>query len=159
MITILIGIILIVYLIKNAHKLDEVLIALGCVVSIVIIICGILVPMAGYTEPMVETIELMPLRLEQATDKVYYIKEKDNYYYYAYDNSEEYGLAGGAYEESSVYKGSTVKLYESEECVTPLLKVFKTKSKVSWYTFAGMWEEEEYVFYIPLATKHVVEEE
>lgn len=156
MITIIIAVLLLVYIIKNHYRLSESLIVFGSTAAIVLVICAILVPMAGFTEPVEMTVELMPLRLEQATDKEYYLEynSKDGYYYYAYDNSEEYGLSGGAYEKECVHSTSSVKIYESEDCTTPILKRYKSKSKISWYSLAGMWSSEEYVFYIPLNSKY-----
>lgn len=153
MITLLIAIILIVFVSKNANRMEEVLIIVGITVGIILATCSILVPMAGFTEPVVETIELMPLRLGEEEDKEYYIRAEGSYYYYAYDNSAKYGLSGGAYEEKSVIKSSEVKIYESEDCTTPILKVIKRKSKISLYSFAGMWSSTEYIFYIPLDTQ------
>lgn len=157
MITIIIAVILIVYVAKNYYRLDELIAGLGIFAAIVLIICGIVVPMAGFTDPVEETIELMPLRLEEATDKEYYLEYKDGYYHYAYDNSKEYGLSGDAYEEDSVHSSSNVKIYESEDCTVPILKTYKSKSKISWYSLAGMWDSEEYIFYVPLNTKYVEE--
>lgn len=157
MISLLIAVILIVYLIKNGSRLGEELFGFGFVVAIVFIVCGILVPMAGFTEPVEQTIELMPLRLDQETDKDYYIEYKDGYYYYAFDNSEEYGLDGGAYEREGI-PNSSVKIYESEECTVPILKTFNSKSKISWYSLAGMWSSKKYIFYIPMGTKYVQEQ-
>lgn len=157
MITILIGVIILAYVIKNFGKIDEFFVGGGVALGMIIIVCGILVPMAGFTEPVEETTELMPLRLEQENDKQYYLECKGEYYYYAYDNSEQYSLDGGAYEETSIYRHSKVKVYESEQCTTPVLKVFKIKSKISWYSLAGMWDEKEYVFYIPFGTLYVAE--
>ncbi len=157
MITIIIGVILICYVLKKYDEFDEALIGVGIVAGIVLIICGILVPMAGFTEPTEETVELMPLRLEQELDKEYYLEYRNGYYHYAYDNSEEYGLGGGAYQNDSVYNDSNVKVYESEECTTPILKIYRSKSKISWYSLAGMWDDTEYVFYIPVGTRYVPE--
>lgn len=157
MITILLGIVIIIYISKNIHELVEDAFFVGLFVSIALIICGILVPMAGFTQPTENVIKLIPLRLEQETDTQYYLEYKDGYYYYAFDNSEEYGLAGDAYESGSIYKSTNVKVYESQECTTPILKVFSEKSKISWYSLAGMWSSKEYVFYIPVDTIHVPE--
>lgn len=157
MITIILGVIIIAYLIKNYDDIDEFVEIGGGIVAVVLIICGILVPMAGFTEPTEQVVELMPLRLEQEANNVYYIEHKENYYYYAYDNSSEYGLSGGAYEQDSVYADSSVKVYESEDCTTPILKIYKRRSKISWYSLAGMWKETKYVFYIPVGTKYVQE--
>lgn len=154
MITILIGIILIVFAIKNYDNLAEELFALALIVGGIIIVCGVLIPMAGFTEPTVQEIELLPLKLEEETDKTYYTKYQNGYYLYAYDNSGKYGLSGTAYEQSKV-QNNNLKIYESEDCTTPILKIFKSKSKISWYSLAGMWSDEEYVFYIPVGTKYV----
>ena len=153
MITILVGIIIFVYLYKNSYRFDEGLIAGGIVVGIVLTICGILVPMDGFSEPVVVEKTLMPLRLDQETDETYYLKKSNGNYVYAYDNSERYGLSGCAYEQDSIGASYSTKVYESEECTTPILKIFTTKSKISWYSVAGMWKNEEYVFYVPMGTK------
>ena len=157
MITIIIGVILIYYVLKKYDVFDEILVGVGITAGIVMIICGILVPMAGFTEPTEEVMELMPLRLEQVVDKEYYLEYENGYYHYAYDNSEEYNLGGGAYQNASVYKNSSVKVYESENCTTPILKIYRSKSKISWYSLAGMWSDTEYVFYIPVGTNYVSE--
>lgn len=158
MITIILGVIVIWYVLKKFDMYyDEGVIAGGIIVGAILIVCGILAPMAGFTAPVETSVELMPLRLEQATDKEYYIQESNSYYYYAYDNSEEYGLNGGAYQEANLLKESKVKVYESEECTTPILKSYKSKSRISWYSLAGMWSDEEYVFYIPVGTKYIPE--
>ncbi|MBQ8044314.1 MAG: hypothetical protein IJ272_09275 [Clostridia bacterium] len=157
MITILIAVILIVYAIKQYTELSEGLFFFLVVAGIVCLILGF-VPMAGFEEAvLVEEVELMPLRLEEETDKVYYAYKEDSATYsYAYDNRETYGLSGEAYQEDKIYS-THIKVYESEECVTPVLKKFESKSKVTWYTIAGMWNSEEYIFYIPVGTTKELE--
>jgi len=152
-ITILVGIIIFVYLYKNSYRFDEGLVAGGIVVGVVLIICAIFVPIDGFSEPVVVEKTLIPLRLEQETEETYYLKKSNGNYVYAYDNSKQYGLTGSAYEQDSINTSYSIKVYESEDCTIPIFKTFTTKSKISWYSIAGMWKNTECVFYIPMGTK------
>ena len=121
----------------------------GAIVSAIWLLI-VLLPVEGFHETETDTLEIMKLKMSTKERTYYLWRLKNNKILFVYDNSEEYGLGDGAYQKDSVYGSSDVKIYESEECVTPILKIFKTKSKISWYSLAGMWDETEYVFYIPV---------
>lgn len=158
MITLAVGILLAVYVAKCWQKMSEGKITFCIVTAIVCGIFALLIPVEGCSTALKSETVLLPLKVEEEPGKVYYVQEDDRNgnYLYAYDNSEKYGLSGGAYEEKKIY-GYPVKIYESADCKTPILKVFVTKPKSIWYTFAVASTSYEYVFYIPVGTTKVVE--
>lgn len=117
------------------------------IVSVAIVaICGLLslLPLEGFKDKVCEyEIELLPLKCSEGKQYVYVIGKKATF---AYDNSEQYGLDGIAYQEKSV-KGKII-IYESNTCKQPVLKVFKTEP-VRDISFAPFSTKYEYVFYIP----------
>ena len=154
MITLLVGIILLIIARKNWSYDRELQCKILVGVAVVVIVLSFVVPFDGYNETVqVEQLELMPLRLEEQDGEQYYLKETASYYTIAYDNSSEYDLNGGAYLERSINSFNKVEVYESEECVTPILKKYETEPKRPWYTFAIFGSKVKYVIYIPLGTK------
>ena len=46
-----------------------------------------------------------------------------------------------------------IEIYESEKCVTPILKKYETAPKRPWYSFAIFGDKVKYVIYIPMDSK------
>ena len=94
------------------------------------------------------------LLIVSESENLYYIEEYDRfgYYKYAYDNSKMYDVDGILYEEESVRKKCS-KVYESKDCLKPILKVFVRKPKTGLFTYDFFKAYEyEYVFYVPEGT-------
>lgn len=154
MITLLVGLIILLYVRKNWSYDNELKCKILLGVAIVIIALAFLIPVDGYNEMVqVEQLELMPLRLEEQDGKQYYLRETIDEYIIAYDNSSEYDLNGGAYLERNLNRLNKIEVYESEECVTPILKKYEASPKRPWYSFAIFGSKVKYVIYIPMGSK------
>lgn len=154
MITLAVGILLVVYVVKCWRNMAEWKITFCVIMAFVCGILSLLVPVEGLNTMLESEKILLALKVEENSENVYYVQDDDenNTYLYAYDNSEKYGLNGGAYQEAKIYYSSSVKIYESADCEVPILKVFVTKPKSMWYTFAVASTSREYVFYVPVGT-------
>lgn len=155
MLTLAIAILTGVYIFKNWDSITAAKSTFLGVAAAIFAIASLLIPLEGELDAALKNEEiLLPLVMEDNSDETFYVsKNQSGVYRYAYDNSEKYGLNGGAYEEERL-SGSSVKVYESAECQTPILKVFVTEPRSTWYTFATYWANYEYVFYIPVGTAY-----
>lgn len=150
MITLAIGLLLIVYGIRRLNELNQGKIIFIILSGIACCICALVIPIEGYNAPVLTNeVVLLPLKSEE-TQEIYYVEKNNSVFIYAYDNSQKYGLDGGAYEEDRV--SGIIKIYESAECKVPILKVFSTSRKDSWFTLCPMYTTKEYIFYIPEGT-------
>ena len=130
----------------------------------VILIILILFPIEGYSKPQcVSEQPLVALRLEDESEKTYYIIEGQyGKCTYALDKSDEYGLEGEAYkqEEKSEPLVGSLEIYESKDCTQPILKTYKTRPYRGTFAIAPFSTKTKYVFYVPEGTvRYYVSEE
>lgn len=88
----------------------------------------------------------MLIPLEDAEDGAY-IRQIGNKIYYAHDIRGRYGLPSVAREIS--YVRGKVKIYESQECQSPVLKIYQKKPLRQVAVIAPFSTKTTYVFYIP----------
>lgn len=118
----------------------------GAVVTLIV-----LLPVEGFDNKECDSeYELIPLRRNKLVEKKYYIQILNNKATFAFDNSDEYELDGVAYQEETV-KGKII-LYESDEYVVPVLKVFKKRPTREIWTLAPFSTKTEYVFFVPMGS-------
>ncbi|MBQ8044317.1 MAG: hypothetical protein IJ272_09290 [Clostridia bacterium] len=123
---------------------------LGAALTIVVLLILIL-PVEGFEKKKQIGKDIHLLKLKRGSkEDTYYVETKHNKAIYAYDNSEAYNLFGGAYEEN--YRKGDIKVYESEQCKSPILRDFVTKPSREFFTFAPFSTKREYVFYVPEGT-------
>lgn len=119
------------------------------IIAAVISVIAIFIPFEGYEKKECEReIDLIKLNRENCKDCYVYPKGKKAIY--AYDNSGEYNLSGEAYEED--YVRGKIKIYESDECTDPILKIMKHKPDRNLTSIALFATRTEYVFFIPTGT-------
>ena len=127
-------------------------------VIIVVILTGILVllPLEGYEEPeQIAEIKLLKLKKYNECGKTRYVERIKNEARFAFDNHERYNVNFEAYEEKSIL--GRIKVYESEECKAPVLRIFKFTPNRAVFTFAP-FSKKEYVFLLPQGTLQVLNE-
>ena len=161
---VILGLIIIALIVMNKEEFDF----LWGVGMFVIIACIVLLflPIEGWQDRQcISEQELVALKLdEQAeSDKVYYVKENQTRTYdYAIDASGNYELNGIAYEAKNVNEPMIggLEIYESKDCMVPILKTYKTKPNRGTFTFAPFSTKTHYVFYIPEGTiqRYVLED-
>ena len=121
----------------------------GFFISAGIVLVLALIPFEGFkTFECINTIELIKLRRNDG--KRYFIQRKGRKVIYAYDNREQYGLYGEVYEQKKI-RGN-IKIYESEECDRPLLKIFKSSPSRELLALALIPSRKKYIFYVPMGT-------
>lgn len=109
-----------------------------------------MIPIGGYKKPEeVAQLCILKLRRNTAGNKTYYVHKQGDRYIYALDNRAKYNLDGLAYEESFVQ--GNIKIYESEECNVPVMKVFEIKPNDD-ISVAPFSKKTEYIFYLPRGT-------
>ena len=125
---------------------------------IVAILTGILLllPLEGYDEPEeIEEIKLLKLKKYSDCGKCCYVQKIKNEAKFAFDNSETYDISFVAYEEKRVF--GRIKVYESEKCQEPVLRIFKSIPNRVAFTFAP-FPKREYVFLLPEGTLEILNE-
>ena len=109
-------------------------------------------PIEGY-EHFEHEIDLIPLKEGIKIDGKKIGSEKyvitDNSYnaIFAYDNRRKYNFDALSYEEARI-KGN-IKIYKSEECEKPILKVIRDKPNRTMVCLAPFSTKTEYVFLLP----------
>ena len=116
--------------------------------KVLVIAIGIgvlLLPVDGFIGP--ECIaEYRVLKLRRKNEDIY-VETTENVVVFAIDESSRYDLGGDAYAEKKVYKN--FKVYESEKCKVPIVKVFKRVPLRGCFSLTPFFTKIEYVFYVP----------
>lgn len=123
---------------------------IGAIIVVVLATIVMLSPIEGYEERIVDkTVVLLNLRRDNCRGTCCYVEKHKSKVTYAFDNRNVYDIMFEAYEEKTVH--GRIKVYEAEECATPILKVYKSKPKREMFTFAFI-PKKEYVFLLPKGT-------
>lgn len=130
------------------EKMQNELITVAILATTVIMV---LLPIEGFKDRVCKVaVELMRLERGEDSEEIYYVEKMGVKVIFAYDNSKQYDLDGGAYEEKQL--SGKIKIYESKDCLTPILKIFVIKPSRILLTFAPFSTKKEYIFYVPKGT-------
>lgn len=121
-------------------------------IPLVITALLLVLPIQGFYSPSAETMDIIKLnkgKYSKPLENTYYVYKNKNTVIYAHDVREKYNLPAEIYEE--VKLRGKVKIFESEECKKPILKVYTKVTKRGDFTFAP-FDVVEYVFFVPKGT-------
>ena len=144
MITIVIGFVLLI--------VAGLIVGWGGVVAVIAVTTAIiLLPVEGFEErECTNEVPLIRLKRSTSKEKVYYLEKHRGKVIFAFDNCDAYDINFEAYEEDTI-RGN-IKIYESEQCKSPVVRVFKSEPvHTQIWTFAP-FQRIEYVFLIPKGT-------
>ncbi len=115
------------------------------------ILLGVLLPVAGYTEPIV----INETQLVSITDgKTIYVQYDANKGYgYCVEANSRFSIANKDYRILGISESDApVRIEENDSCTTAILVFCKIKPKRNFWTFALAGTKYEHVFYIPTGT-------
>ena len=119
------------------------------------LVLGIFVPISGYEEQkMVSTTELVSLRDDVTTEGgILYvsISSTNSYTYYVEVDSPHISESQKAYKSHTI-SSNNVTIVEDDSYDSARLDTYVTCGKKSFWTFAAITEQYEYVFYVPTGT-------
>lgn len=120
-----------------------------CVIAGCILIS--LIPWEGYANS--EETEVKLIRIKNGKYEEGYVRNVGRKAKYAYDNSKKYNFKGVAYEEKWI-RGN-IKIYESEECEEPILKIITKYPTRGFIAIALFATKTEYVFFVPMNSVNI----
>ena len=162
MLTIIIGIVLAVFIIKVSFEIPNY--KIGALVVCLAIIGGfgsILVGLgafhiSGYTEwELIQETELISLKndlVSGGVGRLYVTLSADNAYTYRYEINSEFGTETSKEYQTETLVNEDVEEIEDINCITPVVRVYQRDGKMSLWTFGWLNTQTKYIFYVPEGT-------
>lgn len=123
---------------------------LGVILMLVITTLLVISPLEGYYYRELELeVPLLKLKRPVNSGTCFYAEKYKHKVIIAYDNRATYDIGFEAYEEKTLF--GNIKIYESDECQQPELKVFVSSPKRDMWTFCFI-KRVEYVLLLPKDT-------
>ena len=134
----------------------------SCMVTLLIIfllggfILGLVVPVSGFHETeLTSTTKLVSLSdqtISSGSGLIYVSISGENSYTYYVEVENQYGSDTSKAYKSKTISGSNITIIEEENYTDATLRVYETKAKRSFWTFALDSTKTEYVFFVPKGT-------
>lgn len=120
------------------------------------ILLGLFVPISGFHETeLTSTIKLVSLSdqtISSGSGLIYVSISGENSYTFYVEVKNQYGSDTSKAYKSKTISGSNITIIEEENYTDATLRVYKTKAKRSFWTFALGSTKTEYVFFVPKGT-------
>lgn len=111
-----------------------------------------LLPLEGFEDPQCELVNIIKINAENLyndSEQDIYLVKDEKYVTYARDISNKYDINAELYDEVKVnLKSKNVRIFESDECKKPILKIYTSDSDGGDWCFCP-FATREYVFFVP----------